>query len=130
MLAACPSCTPPPPLPVCTPRRRSSMATSPKHFSVHCYPPREQTTSCLWVHSSHTPMHCGVHKSFKHRILCRCRYINPAGSAVREGLLWTTNTDGPAGGSNSLLVGVWNAVNRPIQGGGKNGIPEVRGNMS
>lgn len=48
----------------------------------------------------------------------------------REWLLWTTNTDGPAGGSNSLLVGVWNAVNRPIQGGGKDGIPEVRGKMS
>jgi hypothetical protein len=56
-----------------------------------------------------------------------CRYINPAGDAIREGLLWTINTDGPAGGSNSLLVGVWNAVNRRIQGGGKDGIPEVRG---
>jgi hypothetical protein len=65
----------------------------------------------------------------KATLLCpdtACRLINPAASSTKEGLLWTINTDGPAGGSPSLITGVWNAVNRPIQGGGKDGIPEVR----
>lgn len=34
-------------------------------------------------------------------------------------------TDYPAGGGPSLIEGVWNAVNRAVRGGGKDGIPEV-----
>lgn len=48
-----------------------------------------------------------------------------ANSAINEGVQWASNTDHPAGNSPSLIDALWNAVNRPIKGGGKDGIPEV-----